>query len=146
MLTATQLSKTYGTQVLFEDASLQLDKGKRYGIVGANGSGKSTLLRILTGEESSTTGEVSRQRKARIGVLSQDHFAYEDVPILEVVMRGHTVLWSAMQEREALLDRAHEYFDEDRYVELEDLITAASAVMHMTATLMVYMPSAVKWK
>ena len=130
MLTATQLSKTYGTQVLFEDASLQLDKGKRYGIVGANGSGKSTLLRILTGEESSTSGEVSRQRKARIGVLSQDHFAYEDVPILEVVMRGHTVLWNAMQEREALLDRAHEYFDEDRYVELEDLINQYDGYEH----------------
>jgi ATPase subunit of ABC transporter with duplicated ATPase domains len=122
MLTVTNLSKTFGTQVLFEEANLQLDKGKRYGIVGANGSGKSTLLRILTGEESSSTGDVSRLKRARVGVLSQDHFAYEDTAILEVVMMGHTELWSAMQEREALLDRAHEYFDEDRYVVLEDLI------------------------
>jgi ATPase subunit of ABC transporter with duplicated ATPase domains len=122
MLTVTNLSKTYGTQVLFEEANLQLDRGKRYGIVGANGSGKSTLLRILTGDESATSGDVGRLKRARVGVLSQDHFAYEDTRILDVVMMGHSELWGAMQEREALLDRAHEYFDEDRYVVLEDLI------------------------
>ena len=123
MLTVTDLSKTFGAQVLFEDVHIQLDKGKRYGIVGANGSGKSTFLRILTGEETASTGDVSRLKRARVGVLSQDHFAYEDTAILDVVMMGHTELWSAMQEREALLDRAHEYFDEDRYVVLEDLIS-----------------------
>ena len=89
----------------------------------ANGSGKSTFLRILTGEETASTGDVSRLKRARVGVLSQDHFAYEDTAILDVVMMGHTELWNAMQEREALLDRAHEYFDEDRYVVLEDLIS-----------------------
>ena len=120
MLTATNLSKTFGPQILFADTSLQLDAGKRYGIVGANGSGKSTLLRILTGEEGASSGSVSVLKRARIGILGQDHFAWEDTPILDVVMMGNTELWSAMQEKEALLDA--EDFDDVRYGQLEDIV------------------------
>ena len=120
MLTATNLSKTFGTQVLFADTSLQLDAGKRYGIVGANGSGKSTLLRIFTGEEGSSSGSVSVLKRARVGMLGQDHFALEDNTILDVVMMGNTELWAAMQEKEALLDA--EDFDDARYGQLEDIV------------------------
>ena len=120
MLTATNLSKTFGTQVLFSDASLQLDAGKRYGIVGANGAGKSTLLRILTGEEGPSAGSVMVQKRARIGVLGQDHFAYEDTPIRDVVMMGNTELWAAMEEKEVILDA--EEFDDARYSLLEDIV------------------------
>jgi ATPase subunit of ABC transporter with duplicated ATPase domains len=122
MITITNLAKNYGTQLLFADVNLQLNAGSRYGIVGSNGSGKSTLLRILTDEESASDGQVTKQRRARIGVLGQDHFQYEQIPILHVVMMGHTELWEAMEEKEALLARAHEHFDEDRYVVLEDTI------------------------
>ncbi len=124
MLTATDLAMEYGSQTLFRDVSLQLGADKRYGIVGANGSGKSTLLRILSGEESSSAGEVTRPKAVRLGVLEQDHFAYEDVPILDVVMMGNEVLWSAMVEKELLLARAHEEFDDDRYSRLEDIVIA----------------------
>ena len=122
MFTVTDLCMEYGAQVLFTGANLQLDAGRRYGIVGANGSGKSTLLRVLTGEESPSAGEVSTPRAVRIGVLDQDHFKYDAVSILDTVMMGNRELWEAMVEKEALLERAHEHFDDERYGELEDIV------------------------
>ena len=123
MITATDISMAFGGQLLFEQVNLQLNAGNCYGIVGANGSGKSTLLRIINDLESPTTGSITRQKSARIGVLEQNHFAYEQTPIIEVVMAGNTVLWDAIQEKEKLLENAHEFFDEDRYVILEDIVT-----------------------
>ncbi|MEZ4239728.1 MAG: ABC-F family ATP-binding cassette domain-containing protein [Myxococcota bacterium] len=99
---------------------MQLDGGNRYGIVGANGAGKSTLLRILSGQESSSSGDVVRPKSARIGVLDQDHFRYEDTRILDLVMMGNEELWAAMQEKEALL--AADDFDDARYSALEDVV------------------------
>ena len=122
MITVSNVAKFYGAQTLFEDVSLQLNAGNRYGIVGANGSGKSTLLRLLTGEESPSEGTVTRVKKARVGVLEQDHFQYEDTPIRDVVMMGNPVLWNAIQEKDELLAHAEEHFDDDRYCELEDII------------------------
>ncbi|RLE22421.1 MAG: ABC-F family ATPase [Acidobacteria bacterium] len=120
MITLTDISKQFGAQNLFEDVNLQLDPGNRYGLVGANGSGKSTLLRIITGDEEASTGKVAMPRSLTLGVLKQDHFEYENTPILEVAMMGHQGLWQAMEEKEAVL--ATEPFDSDRYGDLEDLI------------------------
>ncbi|TNE86602.1 MAG: ABC-F family ATP-binding cassette domain-containing protein [Deltaproteobacteria bacterium] len=122
MLTVTDLSKQFGGQVLFTDANLQFHAGNRYGVVGANGSGKSTFLRILTGEEMPSTGEVVIPKRARVGVLEQDHFAYDEIPILHVVMMGHAEVWAAMAEKEAMLGGPEEDFDVDRYGELEETI------------------------
>ncbi len=122
MLTATDLSMHYGGQTLFQQADLQLDRGHRYGIVGANGAGKSTLLRILAGQEGASGGEVVRQKSCRLGVLEQDHFQYEDVRILDVVMMGNAELWAALVEKEELLANAEEHFDDARYSELEDVV------------------------
>lgn len=122
MLTLTNLEKSFGARTLFRDVSLQLNPGCRYGVVGANGSGKSTLLRIISGDEESSAGEVAMPKRARMGVLRQDHFAFEDVPILDVVMMGNAPLWAAMVEKEEILAKAHEHFDGDRYAELEDVI------------------------
>ncbi|MCA9518695.1 MAG: ABC-F family ATP-binding cassette domain-containing protein [Myxococcales bacterium] len=122
MLTATNLSKTFGSQILFKDANLQLNAGARYGIVGANGSGKSTLLKILTGQVEASTGMVQVPKKARVGTLSQDHYQYEDTPIIEVVMMGHKELWDAIVEKDELLAKADQGFDMDRYAELEDIV------------------------
>jgi ATPase subunit of ABC transporter with duplicated ATPase domains len=121
MITATNLSKAYGTRVLFSECNLQLDPGQRVGIVGANGAGKSTLLRILTGEDESSTGDISRLGSARVGVLEQDWFNVEDERVIDVAMSGDEELWSAMQEKEAMLD-APDDFDVDRFGELEDTI------------------------
>ncbi len=122
MIAVTNLAKNYGAQTLFEQASLAMHAGNRYGVVGANGSGKSTLLRIIAGQEEQSSGEVSMPRKARVGVLEQDHFRYEEMPILDVVMMGHKELWQAMVEKEALLEKASDHFDADRYADLEDTI------------------------
>jgi|CXWL01.1.fsa_nt_gi ATPase subunit of ABC transporter with duplicated ATPase domains len=122
MIAISNLAKAYGGQNLFSDVSVQLNVGSRYGLVGANGSGKSTLMRILAGDEIATEGEVSIPKKARIGVLRQDHFGFEDVPILDVAMMGDRPLWDAMAEKETLLANADQEFDADRYADLEDFI------------------------
>jgi ATPase subunit of ABC transporter with duplicated ATPase domains len=122
MIAVSDLAKSYGPQTLFEGVSLQFNPGNRYGLVGANGSGKSTFLRILAGEEPPSDGTVAIPKRLRLGVLKQDHFRYEQVPILEVAMMGHAEVWRAIVEKEELLARAEESFDGDRYAELEELI------------------------
>jgi ATPase subunit of ABC transporter with duplicated ATPase domains len=123
VIAVSNLAKAWGGDTLFEGVSLQLNAGSRYGLVGANGSGKSTFLRILAGEEPPSDGTVNIPKRARIGVLRQDHFRYEESPILEVAMMGRHDVWEAIVEREALLSHAvDEEFDTDRYAEVEDFI------------------------
>ncbi len=122
MISLSDLGKSYGPQVLFSGVSLQLNPGNRYGLVGANGSGKSTFLKILTGEESASEGSLAIPKRLRLGMLTQDHFAFEEIPILHVAMMGHKELWTAMAEKEALLAKADESFDGDRYAELEEIV------------------------
>jgi len=116
------LSKRFGGTTLFEGASLQFLPGRRYGVVGANGCGKSTLLKILSGTEHASDGEVSIPKRATLGVLRQDHFAFETERILDVAMMGNPELWNALHEKEQVLARAAEEFDGDRYAELEDVV------------------------
>jgi ATPase subunit of ABC transporter with duplicated ATPase domains len=129
VLTATNLSKTFGGQVLFEDCNLQLLPGCRYGIVGANGAGKSTLLRILSGEESSSTGEVVVPRKARLGVLGQDHFRYEETRIIDVVMQGAEEAWAAIKAHDRMVEAADagEDFDPLEYARVEETLARTNA-------------------
>ncbi len=122
MIALSNLGKHFGDQTLFEAVSIQFNPGERYGIVGANGCGKSTLIRILSQQDSPSEGEISMPKRIKLGVLKQDHFQYEEARILDVVMMGHGVLWDAMTEKEAILARAEENFDADRYSELEDVI------------------------
>jgi ATPase subunit of ABC transporter with duplicated ATPase domains len=123
MIAASDLGKAYGSQVLFAGVNFQLNPGCRYGLVGANGSGKSTLLRIIAGDEE-CDGVVSRPKRLRLGVLSQDHFRFEDVPILEATMMGHRELWRALAEKERILEASSENFDGERYSKVEDLIVS----------------------
>jgi len=122
MISVSNLAKSFGSQLLFEGAAFQLNPGRRYGLVGANGSGKSTLMRILAGEEIPSDGMVSIPKRLQLGVLRQDHFAYEAEPILDVVLMGNAELWQAMAEKEEVLARSEESFDAERYAELEDII------------------------
>jgi len=122
MISISNLAKNFGGQSLFEGATVRFNSGERYGIVGANGSGKSTLIKILSGEESASDGDVSTPRRSRLGVLSQDHFRYENERILDTVMMGNAPLWAAMVEKERILANAEQHFDGDRYAELEDEI------------------------
>jgi ATPase subunit of ABC transporter with duplicated ATPase domains len=120
MISVSNLSKEFGDRVLFADASFQLNPGERYGLVGANGSGKTTLLGILTGDIEPSGGAVSIPRSLRLGVLRQDQFRYEDEEILQVTLMGNPELWEVMVEKEAILARAHEHFDADRFSTLEE--------------------------
>jgi ATPase subunit of ABC transporter with duplicated ATPase domains len=122
MIAVTDLGKSFGQQTLFEGVSLQFNPGNKYGLVGANGSGKSTFLRILTGEEGPSEGDINMPKRLKLGVLKQDHYRYEHMPILEVAMMGNHEVWEAMVEKERLLENAAEEFDADRYADVEDLI------------------------
>ena len=124
MITVTDLGKSFGGQTLFEGVSFQLNPGNRYGLVGANGSGKTTLLRILAGVEEPSAGAVAVPKRLRVGTLRQDQFLDDGLPILEAVMRGHSELWSAMAEKERILEAADRHFDADRYQQVEDVILA----------------------
>ena len=104
MITLDKLTKRFGPKILFENVSMRFDPGKRYALVGANGAGKSTLLKVISGEEDSDQGGVDIPKKLRVGVLKQDHFAYEKARILDTVMMGNEALWSAMQEKERLYE------------------------------------------
>jgi ATPase subunit of ABC transporter with duplicated ATPase domains len=122
MLSINNLGKQHGAQNLFCDATINFNPGSRYGVVGANGSGKSTILRIIAGEEEASEGEVNIAKTAVIGWLKQDHFAFEDVPIISVVLMGNRELYDAMVEKDAVLANAEKEFDGDRYAELEDIV------------------------
>jgi ATPase subunit of ABC transporter with duplicated ATPase domains len=122
MIAVSDLGKSFGPQTLFEGVSIQFNPGNRYGLVGANGSGKSTFLRILAGDDIPSEGTISMPKRLKLGVLKQDHFRYEHMPILEVAMMGNHDVWEAMVEKERLLANAETEFDADRYAEVEDLI------------------------
>ena len=122
MISVSNLEKSFGDRTLFAGASFQLNPGERYGLVGANGSGKSTLLNILTGDLDASGGSVSIPKRARLGVLRQDQFLYEDQEILAVALMGNPELWDAMVEKEAILAKAEEHFDADRFSELEEIV------------------------
>jgi ATPase subunit of ABC transporter with duplicated ATPase domains len=122
MISVSNLAMAYGDRTLFRGAAFQLNPGERYGLVGANGSGKTTLLRILAGDLEPSEGTVATPKRLRLGVLRQDQFLYEGESVLGVTMMGNPELWNAMVEKEALLARAHESFDADRYGRLEETI------------------------
>lgn len=121
MITVNNLGIQFGKRVLFQDVNLTFTPGNCYGIIGANGAGKSTLMRILSGQLDPTHGTVSMAPGERLSVLSQDHFEFDDCTVIETVLRGHTVLWDIMQEKDALYAKA-DFTDEDgiRAAELEE--------------------------
>ena len=86
MITVTNLSLNFSGTNLFSGVNLKFTPGNCYGIIGANGAGKSTFLRILSGDLDSTTGDVHIQEGARMSVLKQDHFAYNDFTVLDTIV------------------------------------------------------------
>src|SRR5271156_5008202 len=123
MISINAVTMRYGPRILFEDVSTTFFEGRRYGISGPNGAGKSTLMKILTGEIEPTKGDVSRPKK--LGILSQDQFAFDDKRVIDTVIMGNRPLWKALQEREILYNKPHdELTDADgmRLGELEGIV------------------------
>lgn len=121
MITLTNLAIQFGKRTLYKDVNMKFTHGNIYGIIGANGAGKSTLLRAISGELEPTKGTVEMGSGERLSVLSQDHFKFDTVSVLNTVLQGHSVLWQIMQEREALYNKP-DFSDEDgiRVAELEE--------------------------
>ncbi|GGB06186.1 ATP-binding cassette domain-containing protein [Macrococcus hajekii] len=120
MLQVSNVSLRFGDRKLFEDVNIKFTPGNCYGLIGANGAGKSTFLKILSGELDSQTGNVSLGKDERLSVLKQDHFAYEDERVLDVVLRGNEKLWNVMTEKNEIYMKP-DFSDEDgmRAAELE---------------------------
>ena len=112
MLTVTNLRLQFGKRVLFDDVNLKFTQGNCYGVIGANGAGKSTFLKILTGEQDANKGNIDLEPGKRMAVLKQDHFAYDDFPVLETVIQGHSRLYQVMKEKDELYAKP-DFSDED---------------------------------
>jgi ATPase subunit of ABC transporter with duplicated ATPase domains len=93
MLSVSNLSVQFGKRVLFDEVNTVFTQGNCYGIIGANGSGKSTFLKILAGDVDPTSGSINLEKGKRMSVLSQDHFAFDESPVLETVMIGNKPLF-----------------------------------------------------
>ena len=119
MISTANLTIQFGPKPLFENVSVKFGEGNRYGLIGANGSGKSTFMKIIGGDLESSSGNVSLDPGVRLGKLRQDQFAFEDVRVLDVVMMGHTEMWAAMNERDAIY--ANPEASEDDYMRAADL-------------------------
>lgn len=120
MITASNISLSYGTQVLFKDVNIKFTHGNCYGIIGANGAGKSTFLNILSGEIEADTGEIIITPGERMTVLQQDHFAFNQYTVLNTVIMGYKQLYNTMLERNAIYEK-EDFSEEDgiRAAELE---------------------------
>ena len=104
MISVSNVSMRYGAKVLFDEVSTSFTPGKRYGLTGPNGAGKSTFMNLLTGELDPQKGSVVRPRK--LGVLSQDQFAYDQHRVLDTVIMGNKRLWAALVERDEIYAKA----------------------------------------
>ena len=112
MISTSNLSVQFGGRKLFDEVNIKFTEGNCYGIIGPNGAGKSTFLKVLTGELDSTSGEVIIEKNKRLSFLKQDHFAYEDEEVLNVVMMGHAKLYDIMMQKNALYAKT-EFTEED---------------------------------
>ena len=121
MIAVNNLCVQFGKRILFQDVNLKFVPGNCYGIIGANGAGKSTFLRVLSGQLEATRGDVTMAPGERLSVLDQNHFAYDEYTVLDTVLRGNTVLYGIMEEKNKLYEKT-EFTDEDgiRLAELEE--------------------------
>jgi ATPase subunit of ABC transporter with duplicated ATPase domains len=102
MISFSRISKQYGRQILFVDASFQLNPGEKVGLVGPNGSGKTTLFRMIVGEESPDEGELSVPRKLTVGYFRQDVEEMSGRSVLDEAIAGSGRLGNLHHELEAL--------------------------------------------
>jgi ATPase subunit of ABC transporter with duplicated ATPase domains len=121
MISVSNVSMRYGAKILFEDVTVAFTPGKRYGLTGPNGAGKTTFMNLLSGELEPQKGNVVRPRK--LGVLSQDQFAFDSYRVIDTVIMGNKRLWTAMEERNHIYEKP-DMSNEDgmRLGELEGIV------------------------
>ncbi len=120
MISANNVTLRLGKKALFEDVNIKFTEGNCYGLIGANGTGKSTFLKILSGELDSTSGEIAITPGQRLSFLKQDHFKYDECPVMDTVIMGNARLYEIMKEKDAIYAK-EDFTDEDgiRASELE---------------------------
>ena len=97
MLTVSQLTKSFSGRNLFDDVSLQVNRGDRIGLVGPNGAGKSTLFALILGETSPDAGSIAIEKNATMGFLPQETAAAGDETVLELALSISPELVRAQQ-------------------------------------------------
>ncbi|AXG71246.1 putative ABC transporter ATP-binding protein YbiT [Kordia sp. SMS9] len=112
MLSVSNLSVQFGKRVLFDEVNTTFTTGNCYGVIGANGAGKSTFLKILSGKMDPTSGHVHLEPGKRMSVLEQDHFAYDDLPVLETVIMGNKPLYAIKKEMDEIYAKV-DFSDKD---------------------------------
>lgn len=120
MISTSNITLGFGEKKLFEDVSIKFTPGNCYGLIGANGAGKSTFIKILSGEIESQSGTVNITKGERLSILKQDHFAYDDYPVLKAVLMGNEEMVKIMDEKDTIYAKS-DFSDEDgiRAAELE---------------------------
>ena len=120
MLQVSDISLQFSDRKLFDEVNIKFLPGNCYGLIGANGAGKSTFLKILAGDIEPSTGHTSMGPDERMSILRQNHFDYEDIPVLDVVLMGHQRLYDVKVEKDAIYMK-EDFTDEDgmRSAELE---------------------------
>ena len=120
MISANNVTLRIGKKALFEDVNIKFTEVNCYGLIGANGAGKSTFLKILSGELDTTNGDIVITPGQRLSVLEQNHFKYDEYPVLDTVIMGNQRLYDIMKEKEAIYAKP-DFSDEDgiRASELE---------------------------
>ena len=120
MISANGVTLRVGKKALFEDVNIKFTEGNCYDLIGANGAGKSTFLKILSGQLEPTNGDVVITAGQRLSFLQQDHFKYDEFPVLDTVIMGNQRLYEVMKEKDAIYMK-EDFSDEDgiRAAELE---------------------------
>lgn len=119
MISTSNITLRYGKRTLFEEVNIKFTAGNCYGLIGANGAGKSTFLKILSGEIEPNSGQVIISTNERLTFLKQNHFEFDEYPVLQTVMMGHKKLYQVMEEKDAIY--AKEDFTEADGLRASDL-------------------------
>jgi ATPase subunit of ABC transporter with duplicated ATPase domains len=127
MISFSNISKQYGKQIIFVDASFQLNPGEKVGLVGPNGSGKTTLFRMVVGEEETDEGDVSVPKRLTIGYFRQDTEEMSGRPVLDEAIAGSGRLGDLHHQLEDL-QKALE--DPDRADEMDSILEQFGEVQH----------------
>ncbi len=119
MISARNITLSFGKRVLFDEVNISFTKGNCYGIIGANGAGKSTFLKILSGEIEPTKGSVEITPGERMSFLKQNQFEFDEQTVLNTVLQGHKRMWDVMHAKDALY--AKEDFTEEDGIKAGEL-------------------------